>query len=213
MYRVKGADQKEYGPIPAEQVQQWIRENRLNRHSLAEKDGEPGWKPLEQFPEFAGAWELSVDNKTISSGPGSKREALDKVRVPAIALIVWGWIFAAMGAWGLASSLMGNNEAKLEEARRAIAQLPPGFAQELATKWIEVMLKFGVALNGLTLLIGVAIALGALKMLRLKSAPLAWVAAILATQPCLNPCCCFSTVFGIWAIVALCNANVKSHFE
>lgn len=213
MYRVKGADEKEYGPITAEQVQQWIRENRLNRFSLAEKDGEPGWKPLEQFPEFASAWNVVAGESGIGSGTGTKKDAMDKVKVPAIALIVWGWIFAAMGAWGLIGSLSGNSAAKLEEAKSTISQLPPGFAQEFATKWIEIMLKFGAVLNGGTLLIGVTIAVGALKMLRLKSAPMAWVAAILATQPCLNPCCCFSTVFGIWAIVALCNANVKSHFE
>jgi hypothetical protein len=212
MYRVKGADEKEYGPITAEQVQQWIRENRLNRFSLAEKDGEPGWKPLEQFPEFASAWNVVAGNSDIGSGAGTRKDAVDKVKVPAIALIVWGWIFAAMGAWGMVGSLSGNSAAELEEAKSTISQLPAS-AQEFATKWIEIMLKFAAVLNGGTLLIGVTIAVGALKMLRLKSAPMSWAAAILATQPCLNPCCCFSTVFGIWAIVALCNANVKSHFE
>ena len=67
MYRVQGADQKEYGPISAEQVQQWIRENRLNRFSLAEKDGEPDWKPLEQFPEFAKAFPGETDPLTFQN--------------------------------------------------------------------------------------------------------------------------------------------------
>ena len=52
MYKVKGADQKDYGPISAEQVRQWIAENRLNRFSLAQGGESAGWKPLGQFPEL-----------------------------------------------------------------------------------------------------------------------------------------------------------------
>lgn len=52
MYKIRGADQKEYGPISAEQVRQWIAENRLNRYSLCEGGTSPGWRPLSQFPEF-----------------------------------------------------------------------------------------------------------------------------------------------------------------
>lgn len=52
MYRIRGSDQKEYGPIPLEQVRQWITENRLNRYSLASSDSNPAWRPLSQFPEL-----------------------------------------------------------------------------------------------------------------------------------------------------------------
>ena len=55
MYRVKGADQKIYGPVDAEQVVAWIQDNRLNRYSTAQKEGESSWKPLDQFPEFVAA--------------------------------------------------------------------------------------------------------------------------------------------------------------
>ena len=52
MYRIRGSDQKEYGPIPLEQVRQWISENRLNRFSLASSESNAAWRPLSQFPEF-----------------------------------------------------------------------------------------------------------------------------------------------------------------
>ena len=39
MYKVLGADQKEYGPVSAEQVQQWIRDRRLNSQSLLMLEG------------------------------------------------------------------------------------------------------------------------------------------------------------------------------
>ena len=46
MYKVLGADQKEYGPVSAEQIQQWIRDRRLNAQSLIMTEGAVGWKPL-----------------------------------------------------------------------------------------------------------------------------------------------------------------------
>ena len=53
MYKVIGADGKEYGPITAEQVRQWIRERRLNNQSLVQSEGETGWKPLSFHSDFA----------------------------------------------------------------------------------------------------------------------------------------------------------------
>lgn len=55
MYKILGADQKEYGPVAVEQLRQWIAEHRLDGQSLARLEGTEGWKPLSQFPEFAGA--------------------------------------------------------------------------------------------------------------------------------------------------------------
>jgi len=55
MYKVLGADQKEYGPVTVEQVRLWIAQQRLNGQSLARLEGTEGWKPLAQFPEFATA--------------------------------------------------------------------------------------------------------------------------------------------------------------
>jgi len=53
MYKVKGADQNEYGPVTAEQLRQWITEHRLNAQSLVRLEGTESWRPLSEFPEFA----------------------------------------------------------------------------------------------------------------------------------------------------------------
>jgi len=55
MYRIIGADRREYGPIPAEQVQQWIGEGRINSDTLIRKESEREWKPLYMFSEFVSA--------------------------------------------------------------------------------------------------------------------------------------------------------------
>jgi len=53
MYKIRGADQREYGPVTADQVRQWIAEHRLNAQSFAKFEGTDAWKTLSEFPEFA----------------------------------------------------------------------------------------------------------------------------------------------------------------
>jgi hypothetical protein len=52
MYKIIGVDQREYGPISADQIRQWIREGRANASTLCQPDGTTGWRPLASFPEF-----------------------------------------------------------------------------------------------------------------------------------------------------------------
>ncbi|MDR3459098.1 MAG: GYF domain-containing protein [Verrucomicrobiae bacterium] len=54
-YHVIGGDTKEYGPIWAEDIRNWIAEGRLNAQSLAKGEGETAWRTLGSFPEFAEA--------------------------------------------------------------------------------------------------------------------------------------------------------------
>jgi hypothetical protein len=54
MYKIVGADQKEYGPITADQIRQWIAEGRANAQTLARFEDGP-WKPLSTFPELVSA--------------------------------------------------------------------------------------------------------------------------------------------------------------
>ena len=54
MYNLIGADQKEYGPVSADEVRAWIAEGRANGQTLARLEGGP-WKPLSTFPEFVGS--------------------------------------------------------------------------------------------------------------------------------------------------------------
>lgn len=53
MYRILGADGKEYGPVNAEQMRRWIAEGRANAQTRTLAEGTLEWKPLAQFPEFS----------------------------------------------------------------------------------------------------------------------------------------------------------------
>lgn len=52
MYRIIGADHREYGPVSADQIRQWIKEGRVNGATLMQAEGVPGWRPLATFAEF-----------------------------------------------------------------------------------------------------------------------------------------------------------------
>lgn len=56
MYTIIGGDQKEYGPISADDVRQWIAEGRLNELSQIKAEGDAGFRPLGTFPEFGDAF-------------------------------------------------------------------------------------------------------------------------------------------------------------
>ncbi len=53
MYRIIGADGREYGPITADQVREWITEGRANAQTVARAEGAAQWKPLIEYLEFA----------------------------------------------------------------------------------------------------------------------------------------------------------------
>ncbi len=52
MYKILGGDQKEYGPITAEQLRDWMTQQRVNAQTLVLADGATEWKPLSTFPEL-----------------------------------------------------------------------------------------------------------------------------------------------------------------
>ncbi len=65
MYKIIGADQKEYGPVSADQLRQWIAEGRANGQTKVQPAGGTDWKAMEELPEFA-----DVLPKTAAPAPG-----------------------------------------------------------------------------------------------------------------------------------------------
>lgn len=227
MYRIKGADQKEYGPITADQLRQWIAERRLNQYSQACLEAEGTWKPLSQFPEFAadlaatatpapapvvssppaGPGGFGLAGPSPGAGDGGRDEALRRVQGPAIGLIILGAMGLLFGLVGIVSSLAGINRNP---------QLPPGLdeqTQRMVQMWVGLMEKYGVVLNVVSMGFAVVILLGGLKLRRLEGYGLVLAAAILALLPCTNACCCLGLPMGIWALVAMNKPEVKSQFR
>ncbi|MBI2929010.1 MAG: DUF4339 domain-containing protein [Verrucomicrobia bacterium] len=55
MYKILGADGKEYGPASVEQIRQWIAEGRANGQTKAQAEASAEWKTLGELAEFADA--------------------------------------------------------------------------------------------------------------------------------------------------------------
>jgi hypothetical protein len=69
MYKIIGADQKEYGPIPGETIRQWMQEGRLNASSKIQAEGTSQWKLLREMPEFASILPPPPAPITLPAGP------------------------------------------------------------------------------------------------------------------------------------------------
>lgn len=52
-YKIIGADQRIYGPVPAEQIRRWLSESRVNAHTLVQVDSSPEWQPLCTLVDFS----------------------------------------------------------------------------------------------------------------------------------------------------------------
>ena len=216
MYRVKGADQKEYGPISAEQVGQWIQENRLNRFSLVERDGDPGWKPLEQFPEFAALLGPATTATPVGSGwagvPSDPQAVARQLKAPALLLIffaVAGIVFAISGLFlkqfWVDAVIRGIEQMNLPIDANARAQLDAARNAGIGAMDV-VQVVFGAAMN-------VVMLLGALKLMKVQSWGFALAGAILVMLPCGSFCCCLGIPLGIWIIVLLNKPEVKAAFR
>ncbi|MSU20859.1 MAG: DUF4339 domain-containing protein [Pedosphaera sp.] len=52
MYKIIGGDQREYGPVTADEIRQWIAEGRANGATQVQLEEGGDWKALASFPEF-----------------------------------------------------------------------------------------------------------------------------------------------------------------
>lgn len=91
MYKILGADQKEYGPISADNVRQWIAEGRLSGQTLTQAEGTTGWKPLSEFPEFGPALAAKgvtpgVQPPVVPGSPGLRSNPKNGLAVTSLVL-------------------------------------------------------------------------------------------------------------------------------
>ena len=77
-YKIIGGDQKEYGPVTAEELRRWIVEGRLNGQSGVRIEGSNDWRPLATYPEFADALRVQAGQFPVSGAA-----------VPAASVGVW----------------------------------------------------------------------------------------------------------------------------
>ena len=228
LYRVRGADQKEYGPIDTDQLRQWIAERRLNQFSQACLDADGIWRPLGQFPEFADALGLSAGgvpgagatvspvteglpiNAPLTPPPGGnwmadgREAARRRLATPALFLIV----IAVLGLVGALTTPLWRGA--YIESFQNLPNIPPEVKEQLRAARDKGMGVSDFVQLGLSLVTNGLMLAGALKMRKLESFGLSATAAILSILPC--TCYCLGLPFGIWALVVMNKPEVKEHF-
>jgi len=79
MYRIIGADGREYGPATAEELRQWIAEGRVNNQTRIQAEGTTDWKTLADYPELTGG-----TPPPLSPSPARPAAHVPNYLVPAI---------------------------------------------------------------------------------------------------------------------------------
>jgi len=205
MYKIIGGDGREYGPVSAEQIRQWVRENRANAETRACVEGTNEWKPLRAFPEFADLWPLGMP-AGLSGGVAGALEmsgsARARVSGPAIGLLITAALGAVVNLVWLIRIATGVNVVPTRG--------------EVPSELVPLMEKFSSAVGVVSCLIGLAlsalVAYGARQMQTLSSFGWGVTAAVLALIPCTSPCCVLGVPIGIWALVVLYRPEVRAAF-
>jgi hypothetical protein len=68
MFKIIGADGREYGPVETAQLRAWIKEGRVDGKTLALIENGTEWKPLSAFPEFT--FVAAAAPPTLTAPPG-----------------------------------------------------------------------------------------------------------------------------------------------
>jgi len=80
MYTIIGADEREYGPVPLEQVRKWIAERRADAQTKGRAEGSSEWKTLGEFHELA---DLLTPQGAVPQGAPPKIGLADAERLAA----------------------------------------------------------------------------------------------------------------------------------
>ena len=215
-YTIIGGDQKPYSSVTPDDIRRWIADGRLNAQSLAREENDTEWRPLSAFPEFADVFAASSAPPPLTAPVAGASEgqdaALQLVKGPAIGLKVTAILNIILAAWSLVR--MAIFPPRMEQFNSSLQQLNNPQLEQLFQKWMHMTYgPLGAVDSLLGLGLSVLILIGAARMQSLRSYEFALTAAILAMVPCLTPCCLIGLPFGIWAVVVLSRAGVKSQFH
>ena len=128
MYKIIGADGREYGPATAGQLRQWIADGRANAQTPTLAPGAPEWKPLGVLPEFAGHFAPTIPPTIGPPRPGTSMAGpIPKTNSFATAGLIFGILSLTcccgcpFNILGLVFSLIGlsqiNRHPELYEGR------------------------------------------------------------------------------------------------
>jgi hypothetical protein len=158
----------------------------------------------EQYPPYD-----VVEPEVIEPGGISREQAREKVRTPAVCLIVF-WAMNLVS--NLSDIMLTVTGLQIKILELLSTSVPP----EFQTQFEQILSQnpaIVISISGFALVCGIVALIGAIKMLQLQTYGLALTAAIISVIPCFGCCCSLLLIpFGIWSLVVLSDARVKRHF-
>ena len=130
-------------------------------------------------------------------------DTLNKLKAPAIGLIIAGAFNAVSGLYFLVSVLIQYSRGALDRT----------FSEEAEQFGFYIGFWGTAVLGVLGFLVAPIVIYGAIQMMRGRSFSLARTAAILAVIPLTSCCFIIGIPFGIWALVVLAQPDVKALFR
>lgn len=139
--------------------------------------------------------------------PMPAANAAERVKLPAISLIVVGIIGVLLG---LHEILEGTGLVDADPLQKLLGgqNLPKWLKQSMVASSVTSLIA-----DAVVLLTSGFVIFGATRMLKLQSFGLVMASAIVAMVPCLGPCCCIGAPVGLWALLVLNKPEVKAAFQ
>ena len=138
MYKIIGGDQKEYGPVSADDLRNWIREGRVNAQTLIQGEGQSDWRPLSSYPEFANV------AAPVPSGAPMMQQAAPGQKIPNYlvqAILVTLCCCLPGGIAAIVYAAQVNTKQSAGDIQGAIT------ASENAKKWCWISFGVGIVVN------------------------------------------------------------------
>jgi uncharacterized protein YneF (UPF0154 family) len=152
-------------------------------------------------------------NPTEPVGKLSKAAALNKVKTPAILLMISGII-------SLLTNVVGGSMTAVlylgmkDEIMKELEKNPN---QDVPVESLDVIFNLygygGIVCAVLGLIVGAFVIFAAVRMMKLQGWGMALTAAILSLIPCFQGCCLLAMPAGIYAMVVLLDSSVKPTFD
>jgi len=137
--------------------------------------------------------------QTPSGAGGSRSDAAEKLKLPAILMMVSMGLGIAAQILSLALNVLGAGVGAAAGGDEGMMNILSG--------------TIGMVFNVIGMAIGGFVIFGMLKMMKLQSLGLVKGALIVGMVPCVSPCCLLGLPIGIWAMMTINKPEVSSQFS
>jgi hypothetical protein len=107
VYKVIGADGREYGPVSADVLREWIAQARANGQTRVLPEGAAEWKTLSELPEFGLSLAAAAPPVSITPGPVYSVPRTNTLATTGLVLGIFSITFGLCCCYGFPFNVAG----------------------------------------------------------------------------------------------------------